>query len=268
MPVQWNRPLLAFLCVFVVYQVAEGLQTLWAPASPAGPALMLLAALLPWPLGRWLGGRGYEVYGLRVTASVWPLVAGGLLLAGLAKFASLAAGLALGVHATSALHVTVTPAAIAAAALTTFVPSIAEDILTRGFLLRVFPVRLGFWGFTVSSALLYTLNHLWRFDWGATEQLRLFCLGLAYGAAAWRSDSLWGAVALHWGWNLSNALGGLLVPLEVQSQSGARLLSAAVHLVLLGVVLAWLQPRRSSGGGSRGGSPPAAAAAHTGITSS
>jgi membrane protease YdiL (CAAX protease family) len=123
------------------------------------------------------------------------------------------------------------------ALLTTFVPSVTEDILTRGFLLKAAPVRLSGAAFVVLSAALYTANHIWRFDWGVTEQIRLFCLGLAYGAAAWRWRSLWGAVALHWGWNFAIAATGPLFSLEGGSVDASRLVAAAMHLALLAIVL-------------------------------
>jgi len=240
----WTRPLLAFASLFVVYQAAEGLQTVFAPSSALGPSMMLVALLLAWPLGRWLGWRGYDAYGLDLSWRSGRLLGGGLLLAVLAKPAALACGLALGVYGVaSGSTPEATAATVAAGALVTFVPSITEDILTRGFLLRSSPLRLGFWSYTLASAALYTANHIWRLDWGLTEQLRLFCFGLAYGAAAWRWDSLWGAVALHWGWNYSNLLAQQYIPLDGSSVTGVRLVSAGVHLVLLGIVLL-THPRR------------------------
>lgn len=243
----WGRPLAAFAVMFALYQAAEGLQTVFAPASPLGPALMLAALLVAWPLGRWLGGKGYDAFGLDAAPASLALLGGGMVLAFLAKLASLSAGLGAGLAGPAESAPTgITLAAVALAGLTTFVPSLAEDILTRGFLLRAFPVRLGFWTYVLGSAALYTANHVWRFDWGPSEQLRLFCLGLAYGAAAWRWRTLWGAVALHWGWNLANALAGASIPLEFRDAVEGRYVSAAAHLLLLAVVLC-LPARRAVG---------------------
>jgi membrane protease YdiL (CAAX protease family) len=121
--------------------------------------------------------------------------------------------------------------------VSTFIPSVTEDILTRGFLLRTLPVRLTAVSYVVLSALLYTANHVWRFDWGISEQVRLFCLGLAYGAAAWRWRNLWGAVALHWGWNLTNVMFDQVMPMENLSTDSARYVSAAVNLAMLTIVV-------------------------------
>jgi membrane protease YdiL (CAAX protease family) len=236
------RAVIAFAILFAVYQAAEGLQTVIRPGSALGPALMLLAALLPWPLGRWLGYRGYDAFGLDLKASSLRLVASLILLAALAFLASRGIGAALGYYAApSSLQLDGLVLAGAAAALTTLVPSIAEDIITRGFLLKTFRIPLGLVSYSLLSALLYTLNHVWRFEWGVSEQIRLFALGLAYGAAAWRWRTLWGAVGLHWGWNLSNAWLGQLLPTEAVHTDGARYISAVAHLAILAIVL--LLPR-------------------------
>jgi membrane protease YdiL (CAAX protease family) len=215
-----------------------------APVSPAGPALMLIALLIAWPIGRWLGGRGFDRFGLALGPGWWVILLVGLALAALAKVASLALGLQTGVYAVSGAVQVLTVGTVAVALITTFVPSLAEDILTRGFLLGAAPVRLDFWSYTLLSALLYTANHIWRLDWGITEQLRLFCLGLAYGAAAWRWRSLWGAVALHWGWNLTSVLADRIVPLDTISVVGGRVIGSGAHLVLLLVVLLFVPTRR------------------------
>nr|WP_166181018.1 type II CAAX endopeptidase family protein [Altererythrobacter segetis] len=233
---------IAFVLLFAVYQISEGLQTIIAPASPAGPALMVLTLLLAWPLGRWLGWRGYDAYGLDLQSRSFAILGAGMLIAAVAFLTSRSLGTAMGIYsATSA--VAASSGVIAFALVSTFIPSVAEDILTRGFLLRTLPVKLTAVSYVVLSALLYTANHVWRFDWGISEQVRLFCLGLAYGAAAWRWRNLWAAVALHWGWNLSNVLVEQLMPADNLSIDAARYLSAAVNLAMLGIVV--LLPRPS-----------------------
>ncbi len=238
-PFRWPRIAAAFLTIFALYQASEWWQTIHDPASPIGPALMVLALLAAWPLGRWLGGRGYDAYGLERFPRWWLWLLGGMVLAAAAKAASLLWGPGTPVWTVAVPGF----AAVAFMLLSTFVPSLVEDILTRGFLLRTIPVRLGGVAFVVLSAALYTANHVWRFDWGVTEQVRLFCMGLAYGAAAWRWRSLWGALALHWGWNLANALSEPLVDIGEVTPEAVRLIGAAAHLVLLAVILLLPAPK-------------------------
>jgi membrane protease YdiL (CAAX protease family) len=228
--------------MFVVYQASEGLQTVFAPGNPIGPLLMLVALAMAWPLGRWLGWHGYDAFGLELARGWELMLIAGFLLAGLAKLSALALSPAVGAGPLHFAASTLSFSFLATAVVTTFVPSVAEDVLTRGFLLRAIPLRLGGVAYVVASAALYTANHVWRFDWGITEQVRLFCLGLAYGAAALRWNSLWGAVALHWGWNLADALTGRMFTLDGGSVDASRLLSGSVHLAILAIVM--LPPAR------------------------
>jgi membrane protease YdiL (CAAX protease family) len=227
----------AFAALFAVYQTSEGLQTVFAPTSPLGPTLMVIALLLAWPLGRWLGWRGYDAYGLDLQPRSFALLGAGMILAALAFLASRSLGTAMGLYATPTDAAAVSLGGVVVAFVSTFVPSVAEDILTRGFLLRTVPARLTGVSYVVLSALLYTANHVWRFDWGISEQVRLFCLGLAYGAAAWRWRNLWAAVALHWGWNLSNVLLEQLMPADSLSADAGRILSAGINLAVLAIIV-------------------------------
>ncbi len=241
-----KRLAFGFLLLFTVYQASEGMQTVFAPGHPLGPALMLVALLLAWPVGRWIDGSGWRAFGLHGRGWIG-ILGGGLLMAMLAKLAAEAIALWLGIE-TFAAPVALPLSAVALLLVTTFVPSLAEDILTRGFLLRLAPKPLGFWGYALGSALLYTANHLWRLDWGVTEQLRLFCLGLAYGAAAWRFRSLWAAVGLHWGWNFANAALSQLWPGTVLNAVGGRLVSAGIHLAIFAIVAGWVRAKPESAG--------------------
>lgn len=234
-----KRLLAGFALMFVVYQASEGLQTRFAPGHPLGPALMLLALALAWPLGRWIDGRGFGAFGL-VRRHWLPILAGGFVLAMLAKLAAEAVALGIGIEGFAPM-VAIPPSALALLAFTTFLPSLAEDILTRGFLLRFAPAPLGFIAYAVATALLYTANHVWRFDWGISEQVRLFCLGLAYGAAAWRFRSLWAAVGLHWGWNFANGALSQLWPTTMLDAAAGRLVSAGMHLAIFAIVACWVR---------------------------
>jgi len=236
-----TRRIVAFVALFVLYQSAEGIGADLLHSFFVQAALMTSCVLAAWPLGRWLGFRGYDAYALRGRA--WPAwLAGGLLLAALANLASLALGLGLGVFAwRGGGHVDLSafaPQALALAALSTFVPSIAEDILTRGFWWRASGIRWRAPVFVAASALIYTLNHIYRLGNGPDEWWMLFCFGTAYACAMLRSGSLWPAVGLHWGWNLSNALFGSMLPLVVVDHAEAQRLWALANLGMAIIVLA------------------------------
>ena len=247
---QISRPkaFVAFVILFVLYQSAEGLGGRVFDNFGIQAGLMVAALLAGWPVARWLGWRGYEAYGLDLRWTSFAVLIGGLMLTLMAKGAALAAGLSSGIASVGAAPEMFGALAgagfLASAAVTTFIPSVAEDILTRGFLLRTIGVHWTGPAFVLASAALFTVNHIYRFDWGISEQVRLFCCGLAYAAAAWRWRTLWGAVGLHWGYNLANEVWARLSPVSIDDIVAGRWLTAAIHLILLALIV--VLPRRAT----------------------
>jgi membrane protease YdiL (CAAX protease family) len=238
-----RRTALAFALLFVLYQAAEGIGAR-LPGNVSVRAVILLAMVVgAWPLGRWLGFRGYEAYALEWRKAAPLLLVGGLVLALLMKYVAVCVGMALNVYAAKAPGAT--PAAAVSflssipwALLVTLVPSLAEDVLMRGFPYRAARIRWQPWIFVLASSLLYVLSHIYWLGQGPSEWAMLFCYGLAYATAVARTGSLWLAVGLHWGWNVANVLIGDILPHEVLSATWAPFLSAAAHLIMMGVLFA------------------------------
>ena len=243
------RLLFAFLILFAVYQSAEGVGDRLLHSFPVQAGLMLAAVLIAWPLGRWLGYRGYDAFGLDLKPRSLGLLVAMLLLAMGAKAVALVAGLETGTYALAAAAMP-SAAALAMMAFSTFIPSIAEDMLTRGLFLRAANPGWNGTVFVILSAILFTLNHIYKFDAGWTEQARLFAMGLAYAAAAWRWQTLWAAVGLHWGYNFANSFAEPMTSLTGNAVQG-RWLTVAVHLGLLVILL--LIPRPGKGRDARRG---------------
>ncbi|TFW09235.1 CPBP family intramembrane metalloprotease [Oxalobacteraceae bacterium OM1] len=231
---------LVFLPVFACYQAAEGVgMRLLGSAVWQG---MLMTATIPLALllGRRVYGNAAATFALERRAGAWRWLFGGLLLALAAKAAAWAVGQATGVYHVAPAALPAPGALLQAVALvlfTTIIPSLAEDMLTRGLWVRHGPLREGA-GFVLLSTLVFVLNHIYRLANGPLEWLMLACFGLAYAAALARSGTLWAAVGLHWGWNAANGLLGQFVDVDVLQRAPATLLSASAHLVLLGIVLA------------------------------
>ena len=235
---RWRAPI-AFAALFLLYQSAEGVGERWLHSFAIQAALMVASLLAAWPFSRWLGWKGYGAYALPWPPSrglVW--LFGGLVLATLAKVAAVAVGLHLGVYASDTGRVAwnyPSGGALGLLLLGTFVPSLAEDILTRGFWYRGAGIRWRRgWAFVTCSSVIYVLNHIYRLGLGPGEWGMLFCFGLLYATALWRSGSLWAALGFHWGWNLAN--GWLAV--DTLDPHRSELLSALAHVALLLVVLA------------------------------
>jgi membrane protease YdiL (CAAX protease family) len=230
------RLLVTLLVLFLWYQAPEGLARLGVP-FPVWATLMLLFLPVAWGLGRWLGYRpGLAAYALEPRRGALQALLLALLLALVLRALALPVGSALGILSLSPLA---QPPAVSAlllgvggALVTTFFPSLAEDILTRGLWYRAWPVAGRGGAYVLFTALLYVLNHVYRLHLGPREWGMLFCMGLAFAAATVRTGSLWAAVGLHWGWNLSGSLFDLAVDTQVLAPTARPLLSAATALAL------------------------------------
>ncbi len=238
----------AFVVLFVCYQAPQALRT---------PMLMLAFLPVAWLVARALKlgmGAAYALEWNRRTA--W-LLGGGFLLALLAKFGSVLIGAQLGLYKSGPRGVPLQMflEVLAWTSVFTFVPSIAEDILTRGFWARVPGWHWTAWRFVLFSSGVYVLNHIYRLGNGPTEWLMLFCFGIAYATALWRTGSLWAAVGLHWGWNFTGAMVG---PWWFNAQPGAAWwLSSIAHLLLAAAYLLFFKP--ATGVSDPCESPPAPA---------
>lgn len=238
-----RRAAIAFALLFVLYQGAEGIGARLLGSLPIQAAFTVGVVLAAWPLGRWLGFRGYDAYALEWRRTAPVLLIGGLALALLTKYLAVCVGMALNVYAARAPQAPSLAAvsflsSIPWALVATFVPALAGDILTRGFLFRALRISWTPWVFVLASTLLQTLNHLYTLDQGPIEWLRLICFGLAYAMAVARTGSLWLAVGVHWGWNLAYVLVGDILPYETLAPGWSALLSAGAHLIMFGVLFA------------------------------
>jgi membrane protease YdiL (CAAX protease family) len=249
-PAAW-RLALAFAILFVLYQLPEGLGQRLLDSFPAVVVLTLMFLPAAWLLGRWLGFRGLDAWYLGLRPGWGRLIAAAFAFALLAKAAALAAGAAGGVY-----RIGIDPALTAAAVLTaaanllpyTFLPSIAEDIVTRGFLMRALPALSRRPVFIAASALLYVLNHIYRLHNGPAEWAMLFCFGLAYAGALYYSRSLWPALGLHWGWNFAGALGDRVAGVDLLAPVLGPAVSSLAHLAMLGAVVALARRRIAAKG--------------------
>jgi membrane protease YdiL (CAAX protease family) len=230
---------LVFAALFAAYQLPEGIgQHVLHSLTVQG---ILIAMFLPiaWLCGRALGFRGLDAWYLGLTPGWAALLAAAFGLALFAKGAALGLGALAGVYRLD-------PAWPGAAGVLgavllvlpmTFLPSIAEDILTRGFLMRAFPALGRRWLFIGASSALYVLNHIYRLQNGPAEWLMLFSFGLAYAAALYYTRSLWPALGLHWGWNFAGQLTDRVASVDLARPAFGPVVSIGAHLAILAIVM-------------------------------
>ncbi len=244
-----TRRIVGFALLLLLYQSAEGVGDHWMHSFAIQAALMVVALIAAWPVARALGWRARswpDAYALapRPGAGKWLL--SGMLLAVALKLIAVLVGLRLGIYRETGMAA---PAAAVLAQMPmlligTFVPSLAEDILTRGYLRRAAGIEWpGGAVFVLTSSGLYVLNHIYRLGLGPREWVLLFAYGLTYAIAVWRTGSLWAAVGPHWGWNIGNGLSSAIVPMATVEARGSTLLSIGAHALMLLAVLVATTPR-------------------------
>ncbi|MDO6391658.1 CPBP family intramembrane metalloprotease [Pontibacter sp. BT731] len=162
----------------------------------------LVAAFL---LAKAQGWRGLGGYGLGLRSNWLGQLMAGLLL-GLAFFVlSFYLSIFLGYESVvSSTSIVSFAGQLPMLLLMTAIPSIAEDILTRGYLYAHLDkyMKPAYW--VLLSALVYVLNHIWRLGDGAAVLSYLLLLGLVLGYAVIITKSLWLAFGIHWGANIAH----------------------------------------------------------------
>ena len=84
----------------------------------------------------------------------------------------------------------------------TLLPSLAEDLLTRGYLKAFWPEKWNLNGLILLSAVVYVLNHIFRIN-KPDVMLYLFILGLFLMWAFIATGRLWLTLGIHWGSNIA-----------------------------------------------------------------
>lgn len=79
-----------------------------------------------------------------------------------------------------------------------FFSSLSEDILTRGYLFKHIRSRTPSGLFVFAAALLYLLNHIYRFADGWQTIAYLFLLGVLFAIPLVYSGKLWYTAGMHW----------------------------------------------------------------------
>lgn len=234
----WKSFLAGFIVLFFVYHFPELFQLFWITAVFKIGFLVVATVLC-----RLQGWKGLAGYGLSFTNNWYVVLLTGLLI-GFGAFA-LSIAASIGFQFEQIVSIQTIPFFLNSLPLTllmTFFPSIAEDILTRGY----FYGHLKFLNpivWVLLSATIYVLNHIWRLDDGLPVLSYLFLLGLVLGVSVIGKRSLWLALGIHWGANIAFELSnsGLKLSIIGNPKGSTWSLAAVWGLVLAILILIYLR---------------------------
>jgi len=129
--------------------------------------------------------------------------------------------------------------------LMTAIPSIDEDILTRGYLWGHLSNWLPKWGWIIISAAAFLLNHIWRLNDGPAVLVYIFLMGLTLAYTVWQTRSLWLAFGIHWGSNLAfESSNAFLLTKSIVTHNGGTWVLAGCWAVALFTVILFVKERK------------------------
>jgi membrane protease YdiL (CAAX protease family) len=242
-----RRAAIGFSLLFVAYQIPEAIGQRLLGSFFVQAILMSWFFVVAYFVGRTLGPTALKPFGLEYSKSVMRPFLASFFFAVAIKVAAVAGGTGLGIYAAAGVPGSGIAATLLTGLVITFAPSIAEDIVTRGFWFRASRIRWRPHTFLLASSGIFVLNHIYRLGSGPGEWLMLLGFGLTYALAVVRFGSLWPAVGLHWGWNYGNLLVNTVRPMATLSGSHSKVLSVVAHAGMA-VFILWVAPgcRRDS----------------------
>lgn len=230
----WLAVLAGFLLLFAVYHFPEFYNVLWIMA-----VFKIGFLLVSFVVARLQGYKGLGAFGLELHRGWFGNLLKGLLTGivffGLSALLSVLMGFDQFISiADASSFLKQLPLIL----VMTVFPSIAEDILTRGYLYAHFKDQLSGKMFILISAAVYVLNHIWRLGDHPAVLIYLFILGLALAYAVWITRSLWLAFGIHWGSNIAFEINGSLIKTESVSDGHQSTWILAVCFMLM-LIFIW-----------------------------
>ncbi|MBS1771255.1 MAG: CPBP family intramembrane metalloprotease [Bacteroidetes bacterium] len=117
----------------------------------------------------------------------------------------------------------------------TFLPSIAEDIITRGYVFAVFGKNWNKIVFVLVSALFYVLNHPYKLAAPDETLIYLFITGVFLAIPLALTNSLWYSIGLHWACNVVYRITKDVLDMTYAKDYGLSSLTILMLIVLLSI---------------------------------
>jgi uncharacterized protein len=101
----------------------------------------------------------------------------------------------------------------------TSLPSLAEDILVRGYLFAHWPKKSNKIYLTIFSAALFSLNHIYRLN-RPDVMIYIFLLGLITMTCLVATNTLWLTFGIHWGTNIGYQFFNNVLSVQTVKETG------------------------------------------------
>ena len=198
----WFQLITGYLILTFTYHVAEYAMR-FHQHIPLFLGFMFAVVPVAFLVAKWQGFKGLSAWGLQTNRRTLIWLALGLVLGFLINVLAFLVRIWLNIEvvsATPSLQAMVMTTLIFA--LGTFLPSLAEDILTRGYLYKHLENRISKLGFILVSSTIYVLNHIYVLGNGPAQLIYLFVIGLMLAIPLVNTDNLWYTVGAHWAGNI------------------------------------------------------------------
>lgn len=195
---------IGFVILFVLYHLPELFQNYYhKPLIWLLEAGMMLFVMVAYLIGKRKYKDGFRTYGLFAFSKHWRNLAKGLLIG--ISITILANMVPVWLHWNKiSIHVEWEQILFQSLlfSIGTLLPSLAEDMLTRGYLMAYWPERWSSNLLILFSAGVYVLNHIFKLN-KPDVMLYLFVLGIILMWAFVVTRNLWLTLGIHWGGNIA-----------------------------------------------------------------
>ena len=229
-----------FVILFLVYHLPEFLQNHYQkPLILVLELGMLLLTVISFYIGRRWHQNGFRIYGFYSFRKNWGNLIQGLIIG---IFLAASANLLPVLLGWTRLSLHLNWGQILLQSLIfsigTLLPSLAEDILTRGYLRAFWPETRNMKWLILISAAVYVLNHIFRLT-KPDVMLYLFILGYLLMWCYVKTGTLWLTLGIHWGSNIAYQCFTNLVSFNPIKETGMEnyILAASYSLGILLVLL-------------------------------
>lgn len=196
------KALIGFITLFACYHAAEYM--LLFRNDPTGFFILsIVFFILAWLLAKWQGFTGLSAWGMVMNKQGAKQLLSGLLVGGCIYTLYTLTVLWLDIDRIKEVPpLSVFISQFFLFAIGTFLSSLSEDVLTRGYVFRFLHGKMSAVVLIAFSSILYLLNHIYRLQEGPMFWSYILIIGIFLMLAMVRTGNIWLTLGLHWAGNI------------------------------------------------------------------